>query len=152
MRYFSPRRTRPVQEPKNTKRKSSIFQLHTNRHRLWTTTFSSEIKQNQCNKSTTRAKDVLPNIHRTQTPEITPRQGRNGAICHCSTMFAASAYHSYTAGGVMAALSAFFVPWGPWHSNSSSEGLNTSSLCIWRKSVHMLPRYQRHKQKKQSQH
>jgi len=28
----------------------------------------------------TRAKDVFPNIHSTQAPEITSRQGRNGAV------------------------------------------------------------------------
>jgi len=41
----------------------------------------------------------LPNIHHTQAPEITPRQGRNGAVRCCTTLFAASAYHSYAAGG-----------------------------------------------------
>jgi len=39
----------------------------------------------------TRAKDVLPNINRTQTAEITPRQRRKGHVCCCVTLFPASA-------------------------------------------------------------
>ena len=41
--------------------------------------------------------------------EVTPRQRRNGAVCHCVTSFAANAFHSVVA-GVMGADSAFVVP------------------------------------------
>jgi len=37
-----------------------------------------------------------------------------------------------------------FVLW-PWHSNSPSEGPNTSSVWNWRKSVQRFPRYFIHK-------
>jgi len=41
------------------------------------------------------AKDVLPNIHRTQAAKRTPpRQQRNGILCRCVTLFATSAFHS----------------------------------------------------------
>jgi len=45
-------------------------------------------------------KDVLSNIYTARKAvEITPRQGRNGPVCHCVTSFAASAFHSVAAGG-----------------------------------------------------
>jgi len=36
----------------------------------------------------TRAKDLLPNIHRMQGRRNHPRQQRNGTICHCMMSFA----------------------------------------------------------------
>jgi len=38
----------------------------------------------------TRAKDVLPKIDSMQAAEITPRQRRNGPVCWCVPLFAAS--------------------------------------------------------------
>jgi len=42
--------------------------------------------------------------------EITSRQRRNGGVCRCVTSFAASAFHSVVAGGVIGVDSAVFVP------------------------------------------
>jgi len=41
-----------------------------------------------------------------------PPAGRNSAVRCCCTLFAASAYHSYAAGGrgLTGALSVFFIP------------------------------------------
>ena len=44
---------------------------------------------------------------RTQAAEVTPRQPRNEPVRCCCTLLAASAYHSYALGWVLAALSAF---------------------------------------------
>jgi len=63
---------------------------------LWFPRYLSH-KQNEKNK--TRAKDVLPNIDRTQAAEIAPWQRRNGPVCWCLTLFAASMCHSIAAAG-----------------------------------------------------
>jgi len=54
----------------------------------------------------TGTNDVLPNINRTQAP----RQQRNGSICCCMTLFAASAFHSVAAWGRWEC-TALFCPW-----------------------------------------
>jgi len=66
------------------------------------------------NLITTRAKDVLPNIHCKQGRwNISPRQRRNCAVCHCVTSFSASEFLSL--------LTLTFDLW-PWHSKSSERG------------------------------
>jgi len=84
----------------------------------------------------TRAKDVLPNIHCTQTVvsvccrhPVTPRLRRNGVVCCWMTSFAAYGVRDALqciVNGNDAAAFFCFVPgdltlW-PWHSNSSKRG------------------------------
>ena len=76
-------------------------------------------------------KDVFPNIYRTQAPAIAPRQGANGVVRCCCTLFSASAYHSYAAEGDGSAKSVF-VPVTLAYvldiQTLPSEGPNTPSL------------------------
>jgi len=68
------------------------------------------------NKKKTRAKDVLPNIHHTLAPAITPRSNRmvlSAVVCCCVMLFAASTFHSIAAGGWWQCW-ACFCPWWPW--------------------------------------
>jgi len=51
-------------------------------------------------KTSAKERCFIKHIHTARKAvEITPRQGRNGPVCHCVTSFAASAFHSVAAGG-----------------------------------------------------
>jgi len=78
-----------------------------------------------------------------------PRQRRNGPVCCCMTLSAASAFHSVAARGWWEWVhSALFVPDDHDIQSHASEGPNTSSLWIWRKSIQWLLRCFIYKQKK----
>ena len=87
-----------------------------------------------------------------QAAQIVIWQRWNGAVCCCVMLFAACAFHSVAARGVMGVHSAFLslVTCDLDIQTRPSEGPNTSSLRIWRRSVQPLRRYLIHKQKKQT--
>jgi len=69
----------------------------------------------------------LPNINRTQAAEITTWQQRNGPVCSCVTLFAASAFHSVAAAGD-GTVQRVFVPGDLDIQTRPSEGPHTSSV------------------------
>jgi len=92
------------------------------------------------NNNIARAKDVLPNICRTQAPGITP--GNDGVVPFTAAARCLQRAHTICMLlAVTPALSAFFIPGDLDLDIRQSKGPNTSSLWIWRKSVQRLPRY-----------
>jgi len=92
------------------------------------------------NNNIARAKDVLPNICRTQAPGITP--GNDGVVPFTAAARCLQRAHTICMMlAVTPALSAFFIPGDLDLDICQSKGPNTSSLWIWRKSVQRLPRY-----------
>jgi len=79
-----------------------------------------------------RAKDVLPNINRTQPAEITPELRWNGSICCSMSLFAVNTFHSIAAGGrwkrIAHFLSLVTLSFNLDIQTRLNEGPNTSSL------------------------
>jgi len=85
-------------------------------------------------------------------PKSLPRQRRNGAIRWWMTLFTASVFQSVATQGCWNCtehfLSLVTLSSDLDIQTRPSEGANTSSVWIWRKSVQPFPRYFIHKQKK----
>ena len=85
--------------------------MHTNRFGI--TLFCTKQRPLDVRTIITRAKDVLPNIHRTQGRQNHPQQRQNGPVGHCVTSIAASEFHSVAARGD-GSEKHVFCPWWPW--------------------------------------
>jgi len=97
-------------------------------------------------------KDVLPNIHRTQAPEITP--GRDGMVPSAADARCLQPAHTIRTLPGWREWTARFCPWCPWHltfdldiQTLPSEGPITSILWIWCKPGQQCSRYLSDKQK-----